>query len=120
MRLRRRRREFEELARSIAREEGFTLNADKSMLRCSCARQKVCGVVVNVHPNVVRAEYDALKAILHNAARYGPRSQNRSGVTDFEAHLRGRISWVSSVNPGRGEKLQASFAELDWNQDGAN
>ncbi|MDQ6745585.1 MAG: reverse transcriptase family protein [Actinomycetota bacterium] len=113
-RLRRRRDHFEELAASIAREEGFALNHGKSVMRSSGARQSVCGVVVNVHPNVVRTEYDRLKAILHNAARHGPASQNRSGIADFEAHLRGRISWVSSVNPGRGEKLRRRFAEIDW------
>jgi hypothetical protein len=114
MRLRRRRRHFEDLAHSIVREEGFALNPDKSALRCSCARQQVCGVVVNVHPNNTRHEYDQLKAILHNAAKHGPRSQNRSEIADFEAHLRGRISWVDSLNPARGGKLWARFSEIDW------
>jgi hypothetical protein len=113
-RLRRRRDHFEELAASIAREEGFALNHSKSALRSARARQSVCGVVVNVHPNVARTDYDRLKAILHNAARHGPASQNRSGIANFEAHLRGRISWVTSLNPDRGEKLQRRFAEIDW------
>ena len=118
-RLRGRRDQFEELAASIARQEGFALNDGKSVLRSAGARQLVCGVVVNVHPNVVRTEYDRLKAILHNAARHGPASQNRSGIADFEAHLRGRIAWVSSLNPGRGEKLRGRFAEIDWGDDSA-
>jgi RNA-directed DNA polymerase len=113
-RLRRRREHFEALAASIAREEGFALNRDKAVMRSAGDRQSVCGVVVNVHPNIVRPEYDRLKAILHNAARHGPASQNRSGIADFEAHLRGRISWVSSVNPGRGEKLRRRLGEIDW------
>jgi hypothetical protein len=74
----------------------------------------VCGVIVNVRPNVLRSEYDELKAILHNAAAHGPASQNRTGIADFEAHLRGRISWVASLNPVRGEKLRRRFAELPW------
>jgi hypothetical protein len=48
--------------------------------------------------------------------RDGPASQNRSGIPDFEAHLRGRIAWVSSLNPQRGEKLRRWFAEIDWSQ----
>jgi hypothetical protein len=115
-RLRRRREQFEELAAGIAVDEGFALNRGKSVLRSSGSRQSVCGVVVNVRPNVARTEYDRLKAILHNAARYGPAGQNHSGVADFEAHLRGRISWVASLNPGRGEKLRRRFAEIDWSQ----
>jgi hypothetical protein len=115
-RLRRRREYFEDLAASIAREEGFTLNRRKSTLHSAGARQSVCGVVVNVHTNVARTEYDRLKAILHNAMRDGPASQNRSGIPDFEAHLRGRIAWVGSLNPQRGEKLRRRFAEIDWSQ----
>lgn len=74
----------------------------------------MCGVVVNVRPNVLRSEYDELKAILHNAARDGPDSQNRARLPDFHAHLRGRISWVASLNPSRGEKLRRRFDEISW------
>ena len=112
--LRRRAEHFQEVAAKIAREEGFVINREKSALRTAGSRQSVCGVVVNVRPNVIRAEYDRLKATLHNAARHGPQSQNRSGVADFESHLRGRIAWVASLNPQRGEQLRRRFAEIDW------
>ncbi len=77
-------------------------------------RQRVCGIVVNAHPNVAREEYDRLKAILHNAAVRGPSAENRAGVSDFRAHLLGRIAWVESLNPARGAKLRARFAQIDW------
>ena len=98
----------------IARAEGFTLNEAKSRLRSAARCQTVCGVVVNVRPNIKRSEYDQLKAILHNAARHGPHSQNRTGTADFQAHLQGRIAWVSSLHPDRGHKLQQHFAQIDW------
>ncbi len=113
-RLRRQRPEIEGLVDEIAREEGFVLNAGKSRLHTAASRQSVCGVVVNVRPNVERTEYDQLKAILHNAARFGPASQNRDGVPDFAAHISGRIAWVASLNPERGEKLRRRFAEVAW------
>jgi RNA-directed DNA polymerase len=113
-RLRRRHVRFRELAGEIVRDEGFTLNEDKTALRVAGGRQTVCGIVVNVRPNVVRAEYDELRATLHNVARHGPAGQNRSGVADFQAHLRGRISWVTSVNPERGARLHRQFAKIDW------
>ena len=116
-RLRRGRRQFEDLVAEIAREEGFAVNARKTALHGAGGRQSVCGVVVNVRPNVLRSEYDELKAILHNAARHGPAGQNRTGVADFEAHLRGRISWVASLNPARGEKLRRRFAEIRWDDE---
>jgi retron-type reverse transcriptase len=98
----------------IATAEGFALNTEKSVVRTRARRQSVCGIVVNARPNVTRGEYDRLKAILHNAARDGAAAQNRSGVGDFQANLRGRIAWVASLNPARGEKLWARFAAIEW------
>ena len=115
-RLRRRREHFERLVAQIAHQEGFAVNLDKSFLQVAASRQSVCGVVVNVRPNISRSEYDELKAILHNAARHGPHSQNRNGVPDFEAHLRGRIAWVASLHPARGEKLRRRFAQIAWEE----
>jgi retron-type reverse transcriptase len=112
--LRRRRRHLEALVTEIARDEGFAINERKTVLQSAGGRQSVCGIVVNVRPNVLRPEYDELKAILHNAAIHGPASQNHAGIADFEAHLRGRISWVASLNPRRGEKLRRRLTEIRW------
>ncbi len=101
----------EALVAEIARNEGFVLHAGKSTLRTAAARQQVCGVVVNASPNVPRPDYDRLKAILHNAARHGPASQ---GLTGRRAELQGRIAWVASLNPARGDKLKRRFAQIDW------
>lgn len=100
----------------IVREEGFAINHRKSMLATRAGRQQVCGIVVNQHLNVPRAEYDRLKAILHNARRHGPGSQNRAAVSDFRAHLLGRIAWVESLNPQRGGKLRRQFAQVAWDE----
>ena len=113
-RLHRRRNDFESIATRIVRAEGFAVNAAKSRTQSAGGRQTVCGIVVNVRPNVRRTEYDRLKALLHNAAAHGQASQNHDGVADFKAHLRGRISWVESLNPARGEKLRELLAEIDW------
>ncbi len=105
---------LEERVAAIVRDEGFRLNAAKSMVRAACARQSVCGIVVNQRVNIARGDYDELKAILHNAARDGAAAQNRSGVADFEAHLRGRIAWVSALHPARGEALRRRFDTINW------
>jgi RNA-directed DNA polymerase len=65
-----------------------------------------------------QSEYDELRAILRNAARHGPESQNRKAITNFEAHLRGRVAWVASLNPARGEKLRERLAKINWNDSG--
>jgi hypothetical protein len=101
----------------IAREEGFMVNDHKSMLATRAGRQRVCGVVVNERLNAPRREYDILKAMLHNARVLGPGSQNREALPDFRAHLLGRISWIGSLNPHRGEKLRRQFASIAWDKD---
>jgi hypothetical protein len=96
---------------TIVASEGFALNLDKSVLRTRAGRQTVCGIVVNAAPNVTRAEYDSLRAILHNAARDGPAGQ---GLTGRRAHLQGRIAWVAALNPARGDKLKRCWEQIDW------
>jgi RNA-directed DNA polymerase len=98
----------------IAKEEGFALNAGKTRIMPSNARQTVTGLVVNQHVNLARPAYDALKATLTNCARHGPASQNRGGHPDFRAHLNGRITWIESINLRRGEKLRRLFNTIGW------
>lgn len=100
----------------IAVGEGFRLQPTKTRVQRAGRRQTVTGIVVNAHPNVRRDEYDTLRAVLHNAAVHGPAGQNRAGHPDFRAHLAGRVSWVESVNPGRGARLRAVFDRIDWPQ----
>ena len=101
----------------IARQEGFAVNDRKSTVTTSAGSQRVCGVVVNQRTNVARADYDTLKATIHNAARHGPASQNRAGVPDFRAHLLGRIAWVEQLHPEHGKKLKGQFNHIDWHRD---
>ncbi len=78
-------------------------------------RQHALGIVLNEHPNIGRDEFDRLKAILHNAAWHGVRSQDRDQHPDFRAHLSGRVSHIENVNPARGRKLRLLFDRIVWN-----
>ena len=98
----------------IAREEGFALHPQKSSLVTRAGRQRVCGVVVNAHPNVARPEVDRLRALLHEARVHGPAAANRHDRPDFAAHVLGRIAWVAALNPARGAKLRRAYALVDW------
>jgi RNA-directed DNA polymerase len=100
----------------IARHEGFALNDRKSTLATRAGRQRVCGVVVNQRTNMARADYDTLKATIHNAVRHGPASQNRTGVPDFRAHLLGRIAWVEQIHPEHAAKLRRQFEHIVWSR----
>jgi RNA-directed DNA polymerase len=99
---------------AIARAEGFRLHPAKSRITGRGGRQTVLGLVVNRRPNVPRADYDRLRAVLHDAARAGPAAANRGGHPDFRAHLLGRISWAGAGNPARAARLAAAYAAIDW------
>lgn len=111
----RRRRPFVEIVAEIAADEGFRLHPHKSTLRTASQRQLVTGVVVNATPNAPRADYDRLKAILHRLVINGPVAHNPDQPVDLQAHLRGRVAWITSLNPRRGEKLQRLLDAIDWN-----
>ncbi len=102
------------LVQQIIRRERFQSNRKKRQVLRAHQRQSIAGVIVNTKPNVSRATFDRLKAILNNCVRQGPSTQNREGVDDFAAHLRGRIAHVLQLNPARGQRLLAIFQEIDW------
>jgi hypothetical protein len=99
---------------AIVLEEGFALHPRKTRVMRRSARQSLAGAVVNDRPNVARADFDALKATLHNCARTGPSGQNREAHDDFRAHLLGRIAHVATLNPARAAKLRAIFDRVEW------
>jgi len=99
---------------AIALEEGFRINHRKTRIMSRGGRQQLCGLVVNDRPNLPRDELDNLRALLFNAVRSGPESQNRDGHPHFRAHLEGRIAWVASVNSARGARLRALFERVSW------
>ncbi len=103
---------------AIALEEGFEINHRKTRLRSQAESQRLAGMVVNDKPNLPRSEFDNLKAILNNCVRSGPQSQNREGVSDFRAHLAGRIAYASWLNPAKAARLQHLFNRIQWPEDG--
>ena len=102
------------MVEEIAHDEGFRVNSRKSQLMTRAGRQRICGIVVNEHPNTARHDYDRLRAQLHDAALNGSDAANRARVPDLRAHLLGRISWIEALNPARGARLRRSFARIDW------
>jgi retron-type reverse transcriptase len=100
--------------RQIAAAEGFRVRTDKTRIAAAHQRQRLTGLVVNTAPAVSRAEYDTLRALLHNCARTGPEAQNRAGHKDFQAHVRGRVEWVAAGRPGRGAKLRTLYESINW------
>jgi hypothetical protein len=77
-------------------------------------RQHLAGLIANQHVNVMRTDFDRLKATLTNCVRLGPDSQNRDAHSAFRAHLEGRVGFVETINPTKGERLRAIFEQIQW------
>ena len=102
----------------VVADEGFALQPAKTRVRGRGARQTVTGIVVNERPSLPRAEFDALRARLTNAARRGPSAADLAAVDGDRQALRrelaGRVAWVTQVHPVRGQRLAALLAGVDW------
>ena len=99
---------------AILHEEGFRANHRKTRIMRSGVRQHLAGIVVNEKENVVRRDFDRLKATLTNCIRFGPASQNRDAHPEFRSHLDGRVSFVEAINPNRGKRLRGLFDRVLW------
>jgi retron-type reverse transcriptase len=96
--------------RMILADEGLTEHEAKTRVMRRGRRQEVTGVTVNEKLGVSRQYVRELRAILHNAARFGLASQNRHGHHDFAAYLRGRVEFAGMVDPSRAPALRAALA----------
>ncbi|WP_410810118.1 reverse transcriptase family protein [Micromonospora sp. 067-2] len=94
----------------VTRDEGFRVHPGKTRVRGRADRQLLAGLVVNERPAVPRADYDRLRAVLHNAARTGLAAQNHGGHPAFADHLAGRVAWVGHAHPTRAAKLATLLA----------
>jgi hypothetical protein len=99
---------------AICMEEGFHVNYRKTRIMRQGVRQHLVGLVANKHPNVIRADFDRLKAMLHNCVRLGPESQNRNAHPEFRAHLEGKVAFVESINAAKGQRLRSVLNEIVW------
>ena len=89
----------------IAAAEGFRLNAAKTRVMGRGTRQTVTGIVVNARPNVPRAEYDELKAILHRASLRGPSGLDPAAPARPHRLGRGAQPVARREAPRRGQTL---------------
>ena len=100
----------------VVRDEGFLINAAKTKVMHAHTRQFVTGVVVNEKPNVTRAEFDQLKALIHRCVMKGGFSQSKGPIDQFRAEVEGKVAWVNQTNAARGAKLKAQLARVDWSE----
>jgi RNA-directed DNA polymerase len=104
----------ERTVHSIAREEGFSLNPQKTRKMKQGVRQALTGLVLNHRATPPRKAIKTLEAVLVNCVRHGPTSQNRDSLADFRGHLIGRVSYMAQFPSTRTAKLTALLAHIDW------
>jgi RNA-directed DNA polymerase len=96
---------------SILEGEGFQAHPRKQRVQRKGRRQRVTGIVVNQKLSLPREEVRKLRAILHGAKKQGSlESQNRENRPNFAAYLRGKLAYLSMIDPVKGKKM---LAELD-------
>ena len=101
-------------AAAILRESGFAVHYRKTRVMRRGLRQHLAGVVTNAHVNVVRSDFDRLKATLTNCVRHGPQTQNRKGHPAFRSQLEGRVAFVEMINQRKGARLRRIFEQIQW------
>lgn len=104
---------FRQTVAEVVESERLRLNHAKSHLTTDAGRQVVCGIVVNLRPNVPRADYDRLKGLVHACVRDGP-AKHLAPAPDPRAHLEGRVAWVAALHPERGARLRERLLAVDW------
>ena len=105
---------FSEHVAAVLLEEGFSVHHRKTRIMRSGRRQYLAGLVTNEKVNVVRRDFDLLKAILTNCVRFGAESQNREQHPSFRAHLEGRISFVEMIHAEKGARLRGLLGQIQW------
>ena len=99
---------------AILVEEGFAAHHRKTRIMRQGVRQHLAGLVANQRVNVMRSDFDRLKAILTNCVRHGPANQNREGHPHFRLYLEGRLSFIEMINPAKTQRLRSIFEKIDW------
>lgn len=101
----------------IIESEGFTVHPDKIDFNDRTVAQTVTGLVVNSGVVNVRRKYRRnLRELLSRCVKYGPSSQAEVEMSKFKASLRGKISYIASISPGKEQAFLRYFNIIDWSK----
>jgi RNA-directed DNA polymerase len=100
--------DFRRLIQRIVEEEGFTVNPAKMKTMSAGTRQVVTGIVVNKKLNLPRDERDSIRRQVREVVS----SDVRSSIVINR--VRGRISWLSSVNATKASRLRLRMARAGF------
>ena len=102
------------IAARIIREEGFTVNRQKTRVLRRSQRQLVTGVVVNQTAGLSRRARRRLRAAIHQFVQ-APQSLDAKGVQ----RLAGKLAYLRMLNPDQAAPLVAKFERQTGARGGA-
>jgi len=91
------------------RQYNFVSNRLKLRIVGNHKRQKVTGIVINNKLNTTKETWRNLRAAIHNLS-------GGSISEKVYQQLRGKIEWLKSLNPARGEKLLSELTKISVNK----
>jgi len=102
-------------------KHGFRVNTKKTKVMTKARRQYVCGVVVNVKPNLIREERQRLRAIVHNIVKNGLEAEaakNQETPEKFAEIIRGKVNWFRQLNKPLGDRMMTKLSDylFTWNE----
>jgi len=99
--------------RKIVHSAGYRVNPDKTRIAHGYYGRRLLGTVFHQKPNIPDMEYRRVRAVTHNCLVHGFDSQaERAGHPSGGAlltWLRGKINYISQINPHKGGKLMTEF-----------
>jgi len=98
------------------KEEGFSINDEKTRLHGRGSSQRVTGLVVNDTITLGREKKKRLRAIVHNIAKNGPIAENRDNDPFFRERVFGHIGFAKMVEPDFAKSLLESLKNVDWEE----
>ena len=96
----------------IARDEGFTLNSNKTAVMRAPNRQVVTGLVVGDRIRLSRKDLRRLRAFLHQCNRDGLSAVSAKIEADALSVARGHLSYLNMVMPELAMRLKAEYQWL--------
>lgn len=99
-----------EMIRVCVNDAGWRLNNKKIQVQRPKNQQRLLGVSINRVPNIPNQEYRRVRVILHRCWHDGFEKVGlRYGKTagQMYAWLNGKLSWFSSINPNKTQRLKA-------------
>ena len=104
--------------RFVVREQGFTVNENKTRILRRGRQQEVTGIVVNDKLSIDRKTLRKFRAVLHQAENKGLENLRWGNAPDTIAALRGYANFVFMVDKEKGYAFQQQVRRIiekyDW------